>query len=185
VWAKGPVRPSRELGDLTRAAPQLVLGFAILAPTLRALSPFVFGDLSAELSKITVWSFVPFAALFEKINLSTFWNVFEASAIYLPLGYALFALGKSPRVGFVACLVLAEVLEVLQIPVANRVFDITEGIYAGLMGLAGAWLYTSLVELGGAPSDAGDEPTNPGFAGRAPPPDAATIPMQAPPRRPG
>lgn len=191
AWARGPVRPSHGLGDLTRAAPGLVIGFGVLAPTLRALQPFVFGDIGAELSRITVWRLVPFAALFENINLSTFRNVFEASAIYLPLGYGLFALGKSPKVGFVVCLALAELLEVLQIPVAGRTFDVTEGIYAGLMGLAGAWLFTSLKELGGAEGEGGrgDEPPAGPPATQRPrlasaPPDAATIPMQMPPRRP-
>lgn len=188
VWARGPVRASAALGDLTKAAPAIVLGFAVLAPTLRALQPFQFGDLSAELEAITIWRLVPFAALFENINLSTFRNVFEASAIYLPLGYALFALRRQPRLGFLVCFGLAETLEILQIPIAGRTFDVTEGIYAGLMGLAGAWLFTSLEALREPEGDEGewaaDEPTDPGFGLRTPPPDAATIPMQAPPRRP-
>ena len=178
VTDKGAVRPARALGELSRNATPLVLGFAILAPTLRALQPFRFLDLDQALDKITVWQFVPFAALFANINLSTFRNVFEAAAIYLPLGYALFALGRRPRFGFFACLILAEVLEVLQIPVAGRVFDITEGIYAGLMGLAGAWLYTSLGELGSQPAQSRAAP-------RVPPPDAATVRVTPPARRGG
>ncbi|MFB3065661.1 MAG: hypothetical protein ACE10D_04010 [Planctomycetota bacterium] len=44
-------------------------------------------------------------------------------------------------------LLVAEMLEVLQIPVVGRVFDVTEGIYAGFMGLVGAWAVTRLREL--------------------------------------
>lgn len=173
VTERGGVRPARALGELTRGATVLVLGFAILAPTFRALQPFRFMPIGEALGEITVWQFVPFAALFANINLSTFRNVFEAAAIYLPLGYALFALGRAPRVGFFACLILAEVLEVLQIPVAGRVFDITEGLYAGLMGVAGAWLFTSLQDLGRAPTAAAPRV-------RVPPPDAATVRVTPP-----
>lgn len=187
-WARGPVHPAASLGEFTRSAPALVLGFAVLAPTFRALQPFQFQSLDEALGLVTIWQFVPFAALFANINLSTFRNVFEAAAIYLPLGYALFALGVRPRVGFLICLGLAEVLEILQIPVAGRVFDITEGIYAGLMGVAGAWLFTSLQAMNPTGASIGDEPTNPTMPlpvlGRVlPPADAATVAMSAPPRR--
>lgn len=171
---RGEVTRANALGELTRRRPWLVLGFAVLAPTLRALQPFDFVGFGAGLEEIDSWQFVPFWALFRNLNLSTFRNVFEASAIYLPLGYALFALGRRPAFGFFVCLGLAELLEILQIPVANRVFDVTEGVYAGLMGVAGAWLYTSLQAL---------TPRAPEPAAPAGPPafsieDAATIPMQ-------
>ncbi len=188
VWARDGVQPAKQLGDFTLAAPGVVLGFSILAPTLRAMQPFQFQSLSEAFELITVWQLVPFATLFENINLSTFRNVFEASAIYLPLGYAVHALGKRPWVGFAVCLGLAELLEVLQIPVAGRVFDITEGIYAGAMGVAGAWVFTSLQAMNPAASWQGDEPTNPTavmppVGPRGIPDDAATLAMQAPPRR--
>lgn len=144
--AKDQLHGAKALGELTRTRPALVFGFAILAPTLRALQPLQFRPLGEALDAIDGWQFVPFWALFRNINLSTFRNVFEAAAIYLPLGYALHALGKPARFGFLACLILAEVLEVLQIPVIDRVYDITEGLYAGLMGLFGAWALTRLEE---------------------------------------
>jgi glycopeptide antibiotics resistance protein len=135
----GPIAPGRELGELTRRAPIAVVGFAVLAPLCRALQPFrIYDDISEGLVDVTAWNFVPFWQLFRNINLSTFRNVFEAAAIYLPLGYAIHALGRSPRFGFFMCLALAEMLEVLQIPIVDRTYDITEGIYAGLMGLLGA-----------------------------------------------
>lgn len=140
------LRAASALGELTRRRPALVLAFAIVAPTLRALQPFEFRPLGEALDAVDGWQFVPFWALFRNLNVSTFRNVFEAAAIYLPLGYALYALGKSPRFGFLACLALAEVLEILQIPVVARVYDITEGVYAGLMGLVGAWAFTRLEE---------------------------------------
>lgn len=144
VLAKGPPRPAARLGALTRRSPWVVVGFAVLAPFCRALQPFQFGSIGEGLAEISGWNLVPFWALFRNLNLSTFRNVFEAAAIYLPLGYALAALGRPPKIGFLACLGLALVLEVLQIPVLGRVFDITEGLYAGLMGLAGAWALGSL-----------------------------------------
>ncbi|MEQ9500693.1 MAG: VanZ family protein [Deltaproteobacteria bacterium] len=165
----GGIRPATELGELTRRTPWLVLAFAILAPTTRAMSPFIFQTVGQGLEEITVWQWVPFWALFQNINVSTFRNVFEAAAFYLPLGYAVHALGRRPRVGFVVCLVLGETLELLQIPVVGRVFDITEGLYAGLMGLVGAWILTSL--------STPDAPTRPAMNID----DAKTIPLQAPP----
>lgn len=163
VTGGGAVHPAKELGALTRKAPWAVLTFALLAPTFRALQPFRFyGEMSEAFVDITAWNFVPFWQLFRNINLSTFRNVFEASAIYLPLGYALFALGRAPRVGFIACLVLAEILEVLQIPVVDRTFDITEGLYAGLMGLLGAH---AMIQL--------EKRRTPAVL----PPDDATVPM--------
>jgi VanZ family protein len=135
----GAIQPARDLGELTRRAPVLVVGFAIAAPFCRALQPFVLHENVADgFADITAWNFVPFWQLFRNINLSTFRNVFEASAIYLPLGYAIHALGRPPRVGFLICLGWAEALEIFQIPVVDRTYDVTEGIYAGLMGLLGA-----------------------------------------------
>lgn len=145
VLNKDGLVPAKELGELSRKAPWLVLGFAILAPLTRAMSPLDFMPLDEALELIVVWQWVPFWALFQNINVSTFRNVFEASAFYLPLGYALYALGRRARFGFTICLVVGLVFEILQIPVRGRVFDITEGIYAGLMGLVGAWILTSLV----------------------------------------
>jgi VanZ family protein len=151
----GPVVSARKLGALSRKAPWLVIGFGVLAPITRALSPFQFyDDLAEGMVDVTVWNLVPFWQLFRNINLSTFRNVFEAAAIYLPLGYALFAIGRPPKVGFVMCLVLAEALEVLQIPVVNRTFDITEGVYAGLMGLLGAHALIQLDRRRARPDDA-------------------------------
>ena len=144
LLAKDGLRSARRLGALTRRTPWLVLGFAVLAPATRALSPFEFIPWRVGLDEISAWQWVPFWALFRNLNLSTFRNVFEVAAFYLPLGYALYALGRPPRVGFLACLSLAVLLELLQIPVRGRVFDVTEGIYAGLMGLVGAWVLASL-----------------------------------------
>ncbi len=145
VAKAGPIRPARELGELTRRAPLLVIGFAVAAPLCRALQPFImYDDLSEGIRRVTVWSFVPFFELFRNVNVSTFRNVFEAAAIYLPLGYALHAMGRSPRFGFVVCLLWAEVLEVLQLLIVDRTYDITEGIYAGLMGLLGAHVLIQL-----------------------------------------
>ena len=133
--------PARRLGDVTRQFPWLVLCFAILAPALRALFPYQFIPLGTALESVDKSSLVPFWKFFQNINISTFYNVFEASAIYLPLGYALHALGRSAKFGFFACFLLAEILEICQIVVVNRTFDITEGIFAGLMGLVGAYAY--------------------------------------------
>lgn len=136
-------RPGTSLGSLTRRAPVLVLGFALLAPAVRALQPFEFQAFADGAAGIDGRAFVPFAMLFSKLSAGAFLNVFEAAAFYLPLGYALAALGRSPRAGFVLCLVYGLALEVAQIPVAGRTFDVTEGLYAGAMALVGAWLLHS------------------------------------------
>ncbi len=148
--AGGAMRPATELGQLTRRAPRLVFAFALLGPALRALQPFEFEDLSQALQHVNAGSFVPFRSLFRNLNFWTLFNVFEASAVYLPLGYALFVVGTSPWSCFWMSLLVAEMLEVLQIPVVGRVFDVTEGIYAGFMGLVGAWSVTRLRELANA-----------------------------------
>ena len=145
--AGGAMRPATELGQLTRQAPRLVFAFALLGPALRALQPFEFLDLSTALQQVNAGSFVPFRSLFRNLNSDTLVNVFEASAVYLPLGYALFLVGTSPWGCFWMSLLVAEMLEVLQIPVVGRVFDVTEGIFAGFMGLVGAWAVTRLREL--------------------------------------
>ncbi|CAN0598736.1 unnamed protein product, partial [Laminaria digitata] len=64
VSSRGPVKPARALGELSKAAPVLVLGFGVLAPTLRALQPFEFQTMAEAVDAITIWQFVPFAALF-------------------------------------------------------------------------------------------------------------------------
>lgn len=146
LLARDGLRTARRLGALTRRTPWLVLGFAVLAPATRALAPFEFVSIREGLSQISAWQFAPFWALFRNLNISTFRNVFEVAAFYLPLGYAIYALGYAPRFSFFAGFLLAEILEGLQIIVRGRVFDVTEGIYAGLMGLVGAWILASLGE---------------------------------------
>lgn len=138
AWSKGRPRPAAELGALTRSAPLLVLGFGILAPAFRALEPFALAPLHEKLDAISVWNVIPFWALFQKVNLSTLRNVFEAAMYYVPLGYALHALGKHQPVAIAAAFILADVLEVLQIPIEGRTFDLTEGVYAAAGALVGA-----------------------------------------------
>lgn len=140
VADSGPIAPARHLGELSRRRAWLVFAFAIAAPAARALSPLIFVSLEEKMaSDFSWWQLVPFWALFRNVNVSTFRNVFEAALFYLPLGWALASRGSSPRVVFVAALVLAEVLEILQLFIAGRTYDITEGLYAGACALAGAW----------------------------------------------
>jgi glycopeptide antibiotics resistance protein len=133
------VRPAMNLGAMTMRAPTLVFGFAVLAPAVRALEPFRLAPIEDKISAIGLGNFVPFWPLFRNVNLSTFRNVFEAAMFYVPLGYALTARHRSPAACFAIAFVLADVLEVLQIPIEGRTFDITEGIYAGTAALAGAF----------------------------------------------
>jgi glycopeptide antibiotics resistance protein len=144
IVSKGKPEPERALGDLTRRWPVLVLAFAVIAPACRALSPFVLAPLDQKLAEISVWNFLPFWPLFRNVNLSTFRNVFEAAMYYVPLGYALFALKKRPLWAFVLAFLLADTLEVLQIPIEGRTFDITEGIYAGFAAVFGAYALLAL-----------------------------------------
>jgi VanZ family protein len=141
---RDPIRPARALGELSRRLPAVVLAFAIAAPVARALSPFQLVPLDEKLAEVSAWQLVPFWALFRNVNVSTFRNVFEAALYYAPLGYVLAARGHRPVVSFAAAVALAEVLEVLQLPIAGRTYDITEGIYAGACALAGAWVLSRL-----------------------------------------
>ena len=147
VHRGGALKPAAELGVWTRKWPWLVLGFAILLPGLRALAPFELIDVDEALDKLEPRRFLPFWMLFANLTMSTFTNVFVAAAMYLPLGYALAALKKRPVIAFAWALLLAEVLEVLQIPIANRTFDVTEGLLAASGALIGSWLFNKLVRL--------------------------------------
>jgi VanZ family protein len=147
----GQPRPAARLGALTRRSPVLVLAFAVLAPVTRALSPFELRPLSEGLAAASLGNLLPFWSLFSKLDVSTFRNVFEAAAIYLPLGYALAALRRPPWFAAAVAVGLAWTLELLQLGVVGRVSDVTEGLYAALMALVGAW---ALGELGARPGPA-------------------------------
>jgi hypothetical protein len=125
----------------------LVLGFALLAPAVRALQPFVFEAFADGAARIDDRAFIPFATLFAKRSTRGFLNVFEVAAFYLPLGYVLAVRGRSLARGFLLCLLYGLALEVAQIPVIGRTFDVTEGLYAGVMALVGAWLLRSADSL--------------------------------------
>lgn len=141
---RGPLQAARALGDLTRESPALVLGFAVLAPLIRALAPFELTSPAEKLALLGPWHFVPFYTFFGNINLATFRNVFEAALYYVPLGYALHALHKGALVVFLAAFAIAELGEILQLAIAGRTFDVTEGIFAGAGALLGAWLFDQL-----------------------------------------
>lgn len=147
--------PARALGELTRAAPPLVLAYAVTLPVLRALAPFRFTTLAAGLERIDWARQLPFLHFFMKINPITMMNVVEAASAYLALGFALAALGRSTLASFGLALILAEVLEVLQIPVEGRTFDITEGILAASGALVGAYAYGRLGAMSKRPRATG------------------------------
>lgn len=132
--------PARKLGDLVRRRPQEAVAFGLLYPLLLALVPFQFVPLSEASDAVSPASFVPFRALFVNINAFTFFNVFSAAAAFLPLGYALANLGRTPARLAIACGCWGIACEVAQIPVPGRSLDTAVGIYAALMGLFAAWL---------------------------------------------
>jgi glycopeptide antibiotics resistance protein len=137
----------RGLGRWSKRWPALVLGFAILLPLLRALAPFHLLPLDQAFARLEGRRFLPFWSLFVHITMSTFTNVFEAAATYIPIGWVLAARGLRPGLIFGLALVLAELLEVLQIPIATRTFDVTEGLLAAPGALLGAWAFVRLVEI--------------------------------------
>lgn len=147
LLGKSDARPGQSLGAWTRRWPALVLAFAIAVPLVRALAPFELAPLDQALAKIDAGSFLPFWTLFRHLTFSTFTNVFEAACTYVPLGWALTVLGRRPAVIFAWAAGLAVALELLQIPIAGRTFDPTEGILAASGALVGAWLYQRLVAL--------------------------------------
>lgn len=135
--ARGTPEPASYLGVTSRRQPAIALGFAILAPAIRALEPFELAPLDEKLAAITLSGFIPFWTLFQTLNISTFRNVFEAAMFYVPIGYVLAALDRRPWVAAAGSILLAEVLEILQIPVAGRTFDVTEGAYAAAGAIVG------------------------------------------------
>lgn len=144
MTSRGRLRPASAPGDVVRQLPALVLTFAIAAPTLRALDPLILtsiNDVHIFLQNLTWDQFLPFMNLFRNLNFATFFNVFEAASVYVILGYSLRALGKRPAVCFCWALLLAELLEVLQISIVGRTFDLTEGLLATTGALVGALAY--------------------------------------------
>jgi glycopeptide antibiotics resistance protein len=135
-----PPRPATALGDLARRRRGACLAFALLLPALSVLSPFEFEPWGDALAGVGPQSFVPFAPLFVNVNIWTFFNVFEAAAIFLPLGYILAAWRLPPLRSAILCFVYAELLEFAQIAVVGRTYDVTVGLYAASMGLLGAWI---------------------------------------------
>lgn len=120
----------------------------MLVPAVCALSPFVFIAPAEKPTGFSTWQFVPFWTLFRDMNSGAFGSVFEAALHYVPMGYVLVALGRHPAVAFGCAFAFAEVLEILQIGIAGRSFDITEGVYAGVGALTGAWALERLRERG-------------------------------------
>lgn len=133
----------------------MVLGYAVLLPILRALAPFRFSSFAAGLERVEWARQLPFFHFFMRINPLTMMNVVEAASAYLALGFALAALGRSILTSFGIALLLAELLEVLQIPVEGRTFDITEGILAASGALVGAYVYGRLTAMSKKPKSGG------------------------------
>jgi glycopeptide antibiotics resistance protein len=146
VGAK-PIRAEHELGRWTRRWAPLVLAFAVVLPAVRALAPFQLREAQEVLAELEWRRFLPFWSLFVHLTMSTFTNVFEAAATYLPLGYALAALGRRGATVFLVALLLAEPLELAQLAIEGRTFDVTEGLLAATGALAGAWLFRRLLAL--------------------------------------
>jgi VanZ family protein len=134
--------PALSLGAVSRATALVPLGLALI-PLLRALAPFRLADdeaLAAKLAPdVLLVHLVPFGMLFAHLEVSTVTNVFGlALTTYAPLGWALAARGASRGRVLVVALVLAEVLEALQLPLEGRTFDVTEGLIAAVGALIGA-----------------------------------------------
>ncbi|MFO0727442.1 MAG: VanZ family protein [Myxococcota bacterium] len=115
--------------------------FAIGLPSLRALAPFELVPLESLLSDIRLERLLPFSELFENLRLSTFSHVIETASCYAPLGFVIAARGRSTRVAFLGAVILAEVLEVLQLPIAGRTFDLGEAGLGAFGAVVGAWAF--------------------------------------------
>jgi glycopeptide antibiotics resistance protein len=126
--------PAREAGELTRRFPGVCIGFAVALPVLRALAPFDFGEWSAPPAN----RFVPFASLFGNVTAYTVANFFTIVAVYLPLAYVMLLRRRSVAVTAFACFALATVLEIGQIPLVSRTFDMTEAMIAAASALVAA-----------------------------------------------
>lgn len=145
--ARGTLRPSPQLGAWTARWPALVFAFTAAVPVLRALAPFKLRSWDETIATIDWERFLPFWLFFNRISFATITNVFEAALMYLPLGWALGARGRSPVFAWVVGLLLAESLEVAQIAIEGRYFDITEGLLASTGAAFGVWLFRRLRAL--------------------------------------
>jgi VanZ family protein len=126
--------PAREVGELTRRFPGVCVLFALALPALRALEPFRFGEWSTPDAS----RFVPFASLFGNVTVLTVANFFTIIAVYLPLAYVMKLRGRSTGMAAVACFVVATCLEIGQIPLEGRTFDMTEAMLAAAAALVAA-----------------------------------------------
>lgn len=129
--------PDRALGTWSERWRPLVLTFVLLAPIARGLSPFVLRPIGEAWAALEPTHLVPFFHLFDTLRVSTFLNVFEAAATYLPLGYVLAVRRVPPLAAFLCAVALAEGLELAQLAIEGRTVDLTEGLLAAAGALAG------------------------------------------------
>jgi glycopeptide antibiotics resistance protein len=144
VYRGRPFTPDRALGTWSHRWLPLVLSFALMAPIARALSPFVLRPIGESWSALELTHLVPFFHLFDTLRVSTFLNVFEAAATYLPLGYILAVRRVPALTAFVLAVALAEGLELAQLAIEGRTVDLTEGLLAAAGALAGRALALGL-----------------------------------------
>jgi VanZ family protein len=148
----GRLASARTIGESSRRHPALVLTFALAAPTLRALAPFELVPIQEKLASLSGWQLVPFWALFDHLTVWSFSNVFEAIAVFVPLAWLLRASGASAALAIVACAGLAEVLEVLQLGIAGRTFDITEGVYGAASAAVASFVFARVSSSAARPT---------------------------------
>jgi VanZ family protein len=123
--------PAEKPGELSRGHPALCYAFAIALIVVRAMAPFRFDAWSAPDAR----GFVPFATLLANFTRDTVANVFTVVAVYAPLAHVLLMRGARVGATVATCVVIALLLEVFQIPLAGRTFDVTEGLLAAAAAL--------------------------------------------------
>jgi glycopeptide antibiotics resistance protein len=150
AWEGENLRPAAKPGEIAERRPGVAFAFALLAPVLRGLAPFQtkpWRPGSFEWS-----SLLPFWTLLNHLTVATFLNVFEAAAAYAPLGYVLRARGRSAGSIFAASLGLAWCLELAQIGIVGRTFDLTEGLLAASGAFGGILFFDWLRSRSAAPA---------------------------------
>jgi glycopeptide antibiotics resistance protein len=124
--------PAQRTGELSLRYPALCYGFALGLVVLRALEPFRVVEWEAPGFR----SFVPFYWTFRRVHEWTIANFLGSVAVYLPLAHVMLVRGRGVVAATATCFGLAFVLEVCQIPLENRAFDITEPLLAAGAALA-------------------------------------------------
>ena len=124
--------PAREAGELSRRRPALGYGFALGLVLLYALEPFRLAAWRAPDPR----GFVPLAMALAPVTRESVASLFAALGVHVPLAHVLLVRGARAPAAAATCAGVALLLEVAQLGIEGRVFDLTDVLLAA----AAAWI---------------------------------------------